>query len=303
MARRRRLTIAGLAGAVAGWTAVNRAAVHRIQRAPDPVDPAELGLPGDATDRLVTVSDGATVRVVETGPKEGRPVVLLHGITLGAQVWPYQMRDLPERGLRVIAVDLRGHGRSPSGRARRLTLDRMAADVHEILDELELDGAVLVGHSMGGMVALRMLGSDPWAAQGHGRVGALGLVGTTANAIRGRGVPGLSELVAVSQPLIASGAGLACRLPGPTLPANDLAFLLARVTFGESSSPSQVRFTGEMTVVDGDHDLMTPLSQSEHMAAHIKGASIVVLPGCGHMVMLERPAELNQAIVDLAARI
>jgi pimeloyl-ACP methyl ester carboxylesterase len=340
MAGRRKLTLAGLAGAglvgaVAGITAINRAAVRRFQRGPDPVEPGELELPEGVAETLITLSDGATARIVARGPKDGRPVVLLHGITLGAEVWPYQLRDLPGEGMRVLAVDLRGHGGSaPPGRSQ-LTLDRMASDVSEILDELDLEGAVIVGHSMGGMVALRMLGADPWTAQGHGRVAALLLVATTANATRRRGLPGLSELIAVSQPLMSSGAGLACRLPGPTLPANDLAFLLARITFGDFSSPRQVRFTGELTsdvpvrvsaelmveiirynaeevlptislptmVVVGDHDLMTPLSQSEYITAHIKGSSITVLPGCGHMVMLERPDELNKAIVELAARV
>ena len=341
---RSRLTPAGIAGAgimsaVAAWTAVNRAAVRRISRRPDQVDPAELALPGDVRVSTVEMSDGWPLRIVERGPADGPPVVLLHGITLSAGVWPYQLEALADSGLRVIAVDQRGHGGSgpdagaapPEGAAApELTLDRLAADTAELLEQLDLRHAVLVGHSMGGMVALRMLAADAELAAGRGRLAGLVLVATTSNATRRRGLPGLSDALALAQPLLSSASGLAARLPGPTLPANDLAFLLARVTFGDGSSPRQVSFTGQMasevpvrvsaglileilrfdadevlpsvglptTVVVGDHDLMTPLSQSEYMVAHIPGAQLVVLPGCGHMVMLERPVELNRAIAE-----
>ena len=344
---RRRLTPAGLAGAgvmsaVAAWTAVNRAAVRRLSRGPDTVRPADMALPAGVLESTVEMSDGWVLRILERGPADGPPVVLLHGITLGAEVWPYQLDELADRGLRVIAVDQRGHGGSggagpqpPEGPgAPDLTLDRLAADAAELLERLDLRRAVLVGHSMGGMVALRMMAADPDLAAGRGRVAGLLLVATASNATRRRGVPGLGDALALAQPLLSSASGVAARLPGPTLPAHDLAFLLARVTFGAGSSPNQVNFTGRLTsevpvrvsaglileilrfdadavlpgiglpatVMVGDHDLMTPLAQSEHMAARIPGAVLEVLPGCGHMVMLERPAELNRAVVDLVDR-
>ena len=342
----RRLSLAGLAGAgvltgLATWTAVNRAAVRRFSRRPDPVDLSDLQMPTDLVEHTLTMSDGWTIRAVERGPKDGVPVVLLHGITLAAAVWPYQLSALADAGLRVIAVDLRGHGESGGAAepeegtppASSMTLDRTAADVAEVLEQLDLNGVVLVGHSMGGMVTLKLLGADPGLAAGEGRVAGLVLVATTANATRRRGFPGLSDLVAVAQPVLSSASGLAARLPGPTLPANDLAFLLARVTFGDDSSSKQVSFTGQLTsdvpvrvsaellleiirfnaedvlpwvrlpttVVVGDHDLMTPQPQAEYMAAHIRDAELAVLEGCGHMVMLERPDELNRLIQARAA--
>lgn len=346
MAPARRLSPAGLAGAgvvaaLAGWTAVNRATVRRFTRAPDHVRPGDLRMPADVTERTLEMSDGWDVRVLERGPLDGPPVLLLHGITLGAAVWPYQFAALPDAGLRVIAPDLRGHGLSGGAVAGEetgtgaplVTLDRMAADVAELMERLDLARVTVVGHSMGGMVALRLLGSDPALAAGEGRVSGLVLAGTTAHATRGRGVPGLAEAIALAQPIVSSASGLAARLPGPTLPANDLAFLLARITFGQESSPRKVAFTGKLTsevpvrvsaglmleivrfdetgllpsirlpttVVVGGHDLMTPRAQAEYLAAHIGGAELVVLPGCGHMLMLERPADLNRVILGRAA--
>lgn len=331
---------AGLIGVLAGLTAVNRAAVKRLSRRPDPVDPDELVMPADLTEHTLTMSDGWRIRVVERGPQDGRPVLLLHGITLSAAVWPYQLSALPDAGLRVLALDLRGHGLSGgvaageetgTGRAAH-TLERMAADVAEVMEHFDLERVTVVGHSMGGMVTLRLLGSDPALAAGQGRVAGLVLAGTTSQPTKGRGIPGLSEAVALAQPLVSSASGLAARLPGPTLPANDLAYLIARITFGQASSSQKVAFTGKLTsdvpvrvsaglmleilrfdaervlssirlpttVVVGDRDLMTPLPQAQYLASHIPGAELVVLAGCGHMIMLERPEELNQLIVKRA---
>jgi pimeloyl-ACP methyl ester carboxylesterase len=334
--------VGGLVGGLAGIGALNRVAVHRIRRRPDPVDPAGLALPGDRREHRLTMSDGCVLRAVERGPRDGPPVLLLHGVTLAASVWAYQMRGVADAGRRVVALDLRGHGGSggaPGGGSRRAmgaapTLERMALDVGEVLSGLDLGGATLVGHSMGGMVTLRLLGLRPDLAAGSGPVAALVLVATAANATRDRGIPGLSDALALAAPLIGPASGLAARLPGPTLPASDLAFLLARVTFGSQASHRQVAFTGHLTsevpvrvsagllldilrfdaeavlstirlptsVVVGDHDLMTPPGQAEHMAGSIAGAELFVLEGCGHMVMLERPDELNRLVLERSGR-
>jgi pimeloyl-ACP methyl ester carboxylesterase len=349
---RRQLNLvgAGLVTGLAAWTAVNRVLVRRVSKGDDSVGWHDLNLPDDVRGHTFTMSDGWVLRGVERGPKDGRPVLLLHGITLGAAVWPYQLTGLADEGFRVIALDLRGHGFS-GGRAAvpapepsesaptegpgdaGLTLDRMAADVSEVMSAMDLEDVTVVGHSMGGMIALRLLGSDPVMAAGGGRVRRLLLAATAANATRGRGFPGLADAVAVAQPLVSSASGLAARLPGPTLPAHDLAFLLARITFGPESSARQVAFTGQLTssvpvrisaallleilrfdaedvlasirlpttVVVGDHDLVTPMTQAEYLARHIAGAELVVLKGCGHMLMLERPDDLN-ALIAAGAR-
>ncbi|HMC39217.1 MAG TPA: alpha/beta fold hydrolase, partial [Acidimicrobiales bacterium] len=117
MAPARRLTQTGRAGAaavagVAAWTALNRAAVRRYSRRPDPVDPRDLSMPADRREHTLTMSDGWDIHVVETGPEGGPVVLLLHGITLAAAVWPYQLSALAGAGLRVVAPDMRGHGLS-----------------------------------------------------------------------------------------------------------------------------------------------------------------------------------------------
>lgn len=95
---------------------------------------------------------------------EGRPVVLIHGWPLSAQAWAAQVGPLAEAGYRVVAYDRRGFGRS--GRAAGgYEYDTLASDLNEVVTQLDLTGAVLVGHSMGGGEVARHL-----ATQGAGRV-------------------------------------------------------------------------------------------------------------------------------------
>jgi pimeloyl-ACP methyl ester carboxylesterase len=331
-----RAAVAAGAG-IAGGVAVQHAVARRYQKEPERARLAELAAPAGVREHQIAVSDGGSVYVVEhgpagpAGPGGGRPVLLLHGVTLSSAVWHYQLRDLAAAGHRVAALDFRGHGRSLAG-SEGYTIDRLAADVEEVTAALGFEGLVVAGHSMGGMVALRMLARDPALAAGAGRVGALMLAATSASPVRHRGVPLARGLVAAARPLLMRSAALSARLPGPTLPANDLAFLLARITFGDAASPGEVSFTGSLTsevparvsaalvldivrfdaeavldsirlptvVVVGDHDLMTPVSHAKAMAAAIPGSSLEVLAGCGHMVMLERRTEVNQLLTGLA---
>jgi pimeloyl-ACP methyl ester carboxylesterase len=338
----KRAGLAGLAGiGVAGGAAVQHAVARRYRQAPEVAPIAELGTPAGIREHQVSVSDGGSIYVVEHGPAQetsssasapARAMLLLHGISLSSAVWHYQLRDLAAAGHRVAALDFRGHGRSVAG-TDGLTIDRLAADVEEVISAVGIEQAVVAGHSMGGMVALRVLARQPGWAAGRGPVGALVLIATSASPVRRRGQPRTRGLVVGARPLLVRSAALVARLPGPTLPAHDLAFLLARIAFGEGASPGQVSFTGELTsevparvsaqllmeilrfdeedalgsrrlpatVIVGDHDLMTPVSHARAMAAGIPGATLRIWPGCGHMVMLERRRELSEVLCGRAA--
>ncbi|WP_428485508.1 alpha/beta fold hydrolase [Rhodopila sp.] len=87
----------------------------------------------------------------------GRPVVLIHGWPLNADMWEYQSVFLASQGLRVIAYDRRGFGRS-SQPWSGYDYDTMADDLKSILDTLDLTDAVLVGFSMGGGEVARYMG-------------------------------------------------------------------------------------------------------------------------------------------------
>lgn len=321
----------GVAGAgVAGGVAAEHALARRIRAEPESVEDASTGVEA-ATERVLVMSDGARLRVLEAG--RGRPIVLLHGVTLSAPVWAHQLTELSEDGFRVVALDQRGHGSSEAGSGTP-RLARLAADLGEILTQLDLDDAVVVGHSLGGMVALRLLCWESASSAARHRVGALCLVATTASPLRDRGIVGSNAILGISRPLSGPTSWIASHLPGGSMPGSDLGLVATRMAFGEHPSPSAValtqgmvgsapaRVTGPLTVeifnfdaasrlgaievpttvVVGSNDLFTPVRQAESLAGRIAGAELVILDGCGHMVMLERHAELNKVLVELAGR-
>jgi pimeloyl-ACP methyl ester carboxylesterase len=105
----------------------------------------------EALKRSVRLPDGETLAYVPMGNPAGTPVVLIHGYTDNARDWvpliPYLAKDL-----RLIVVDLRGHGRSGKPDCCYTRLD-FAYDVKLLLDALHVERAAIVGHSMGSIVA------------------------------------------------------------------------------------------------------------------------------------------------------
>lgn len=100
---------------------------------------------------------GPTLVAWESGPPEGRPVVLLHGLTMTAgQAFPHTT-VLESAGFRVVSFDARGHGRSePAADPRQYGYDVLAEDLGAVMDAFGIERAVLAGISMGGHTALRL---------------------------------------------------------------------------------------------------------------------------------------------------
>lgn len=327
----RRLVIgAGTAVVAAGAAAVTgRTLVRRARHRPDPEAGEDFESLDDlgVTHRTVTARDGASLHLVERG--RGRPVVLLHGITLQAGAWRHQF-DLSDR-YRVVAVDLRAHGRSTVG-SSGYGLDALADDLADVLAALDLRGAVLVGHSMGGMTIMR------FARRHHDaltdRVAGALLVSTSADPVLGFGTGGALRRVASAVQGPAERIGWR-RLPTYRPTDGDLHFGLIRLSFGEDTPPHLVESTRRMmqamapealnrsflgllandevdhlgaltvptTVMVGSRDLLTPERAARRIVRAVPDAELVVVPGAGHQLMMERAAALAEALDALVARV
>ncbi len=116
---------------------------------------AQVTVPGG---RLLDLA-GGEVQVVDTGPRDGAPIVLIHCFTCGIDWWD-GMRPILERRHRVVAIDLLGHDGSekPDG---GYTIEDQARLVAEALDELGVRDAEVVGHSLGGPVSVALAEQDP----------------------------------------------------------------------------------------------------------------------------------------------
>jgi len=317
--------LAASLGLVAGLV-LERAAMRRERRRPDPAAADDFSLPSDVRHQTLPVSDGGRLHVVERGPLGGRPLVLLHGVALSAALWHYQLTDLANR-FRVLAVEHRGHGLSLAGDAG-FTIGRLGQDLAELLDALDLRDAVLVGHSMGGMIVLRFAVDHPGVVEA--RVAGSVLVSSLAST-EGR-IPWWHTVSVAAAPAASQAIRWAGRLPGGYLPSTDLSYLIARMGLGARPSPTHVELTRAMTaatspavladlwveterfdvrrelrsvgmptlVVAGTRDNITPLVNAEEIVRYLPGSSLVRLPGSGHMPMLERRQEFNELVTSFA---
>src|SRR4029079_9755911 len=103
----------------------------------------------------ITTKDGTDIYYKDWG--EGPVVTFSHGWPLNADAWDSQMMFLAQNGLRCIAHDRRGHGRSTQSSSGN-DMDTYADDLEELFDELELSNITMVGHSTGGGEVTRYIG-------------------------------------------------------------------------------------------------------------------------------------------------
>jgi pimeloyl-ACP methyl ester carboxylesterase len=232
----------------------------------------------------------------------GSPAVcLVHGTGGSSAVWEHQLDGLADLG-RIVAVDLPGHGRSGGAITKRI--EDAAAVVAEFLDEMEIGKIVVGGHSMGGAIAQQFALAYP------NRVEGLILVGTGA---RLRVLPRLLELLATDYE---RGVDLLMSLAvGPDAPA-ELRKALHRAT--ADTAPGVVlgdlqacnafdvmrrisTVTAPTLVICGEEDQLTPPKYARFLGEHIAGARVVVVPGAGHYVQVEKPRETTAAIREFVA--
>src|SRR5258708_30982100 len=124
-----------------------------------------------AASNFIETNDGQRLFVRDAG--SGRPVVLIHGWTLSSEIWKGQIDWLAAQGLRVVAYDRRGHGQS-SKPETGYDYDRLAADLANVIDKLDLKDVTLAGHSMSAGEVVRYL-----SRHGNRRIARVMLVAPT----------------------------------------------------------------------------------------------------------------------------
>ncbi|MFI5231759.1 MAG: alpha/beta fold hydrolase [Gemmatimonadales bacterium] len=105
----------------------------------------------------MTLAGGLGLRVLEAGPPDGKPLLLLHGWAISSYLWRHNIAALADAGYRVHVPDLPGHGLSDAPLAKgSYTLEALADHLGALLDTLDLERAPVVAQSMGGRIALEL---------------------------------------------------------------------------------------------------------------------------------------------------
>jgi 3-oxoadipate enol-lactonase len=251
----------------------------------------------------------ARVATVRSDDHKALAVVFLHGIGGAARVWTPQIESFCAAGFRPLALDLPGYGARP---AAAMDFESLAADVEAVIERAGGGPAILVGHSMGGMIAQTALrrrpdgyravvlsGTSPAFGNPGGefqkkfvadRLGPLDAGGTMAE-LAAAMVDGM--MGPVPDP---AGRALAIDSMAATPAATYRAAVYCLVGFDERANLAAIRCP--VLCLAGEHDRNAPAPMMERMAAKIPGARYVCLAGVGHLPNLEAPRAFDAAVLD-----
>lgn len=232
------------------------------------------------------------------------PLIFVHGAGDSARAWREQVAYF---GARAFALDLPGHGERADTLTETADVADYARAVHTIVTaELRLTRPIVIGHSLGGLIALQM-GLDFGA-----ELGGLVLIGTGA---RMRVAPALLE-AARSDPEQAqrslrqfslaaqSDAAFSARLlneqqrPGAGILYRDL---MACNGFDVMNRLEELQNL-PILILCGAEERNAPVKYSAYLHEHIADSSLQIVPGAGHYVQREKPEEVNRAIAEWLAR-
>lgn len=264
----------------------------------------------------IEVENGVNVFVRDLG--SGDPIVFLHGWPLNHRMFEYQFQPLLEEGFRCIGIDLRGYGESdkPYG---DYSYDRFADDVRTVLDELDVEGAMLAGFSMGGGTATHYMSRHDEA-----HVAKLALISAASPVITEK--PDFPEGLAESDvnPLIEGARTDRAKMNADFdemlfhteqsdkmmdwiwslgMEATGHATVASAKTWRDADlRPDMDDITVPTKVYHGVHDEVTPIEiTGEVLAEGIEKADLVRFENSGHGLVTDETEKINEELADFAS--
>ncbi|MGV9710572.1 alpha/beta fold hydrolase [Gordonia sp. NPDC003424] len=269
-------------------------------------------------------------------------VVFIHGFSLRMAAWHFQRfglaRHWADRTIRMVFFDHRGHGRSDDAPTDTCTIAQLADDVAAVIRAVVPTGPlVLVGHSMGGMALMGLARRHPALFGPDGQVTGVALVATASRGLTEAGLgEGLTNpvldafrlSVRHAPTLVQAGRGITRQVLEPVLvaasfgpdfhspsagravekmiqntPIQTIVNFLHALEDHDESTALPVLAQVPSVVVCGNRDRLTPLPKSVRMYGELgEDSRLVVVEGAGHMVQMEQPDTVTDAIADLVDR-
>lgn len=274
-------------------------------------DSKENGEKRDTMQYLFTEVGGLRVRYADRGFGDS-VVLLLHGFGGDLDNWMFNLDSLAEKH-RVLALDLPGHGQSVKTNVDP-SLSGMATFVRKFLDVLSVSSVHVVGHSMGGAIAMQLASDSPETVKSLGLICSAGL-GPDINSDYLRGfveAQSQQELKLVLQQLFADESLVNLqlvndllnykRIDGVEATLNALSETL--ISAGEQTflTDNIVASGIPVLVIWGKQDRIIPVSHAQNYSA--AGGSCVeveIFDSAGHMVQMEKAYEVNRSLLNFLA--
>ncbi len=302
-------TLGVLAFAGAALAGLNLLARRAVSKRED-IEPETADVPGAFID-----IDGRRVHYVEAGA--GEPVLLIHGWNGSTFDMRYAIAELAQR-YRVIALDLLGYGFSARPADGDYSVGGQADFVRQVMDRIGVPRAAVLGHSMGGAIAMQ------FALRYPERVERLVLVSsaTVREMFRTRN---LGLLVRPLLPLVTflflrEGVvrrGLRSAVHDPALLTPEMVeghFRPLRVSGHMRAASKQLsdrrrdrpfdarEIRQPTLILWGEHDRVVPLSTGLELAEQVPNAQLAIIRGAGHLPLEEQPEECNRLLLAFLAR-
>ena len=334
--------LAGAAGVAAVGSAAGVTVARSLRRRltdDDPYRDEDFELLDADRGCVVTTPDGVPLVAREVGPASAPlTVVFAHGFCLRMGSFHFQRARLTEQWgdqVRMVFYDQRGHGQSGDAPPETYTVEQLGQDLESVLAVMAPRGpVVLVGHSMGGMTVLSHARQFP--QRYPTRIVGAALISSAAEGVSRSPLGEILKNPALEAVRFAAryapktvhrGRGAARSIIGPILRAasyGDEKISPSVVAFSErmmhdTSITTLVEFLHALEVHDetagletlnkiptlvavGDSDLITPMEYSQEMADALAKSELVIVDGAGHLVQLEQPEVIDDALVRLVER-
>ncbi|MBD5472373.1 MAG: alpha/beta hydrolase [Lachnospiraceae bacterium] len=262
----------------------------------------------------ITSNDGTKIAVYDYNPQEKQTIFLIHGWPLSHLIFEYQINLLTDCGYRVIAVDLRGFGKSDTP-VCGYSYDQMAADIFQVIRQLCIRQFILVGFSMGGAIALRYM-------ERYNGFGVCRLILLSAAAPSFTHRPGfpygktaqevndLINLAKTDRPQLCQNFSqqlFACPhtdtaiawFGSIALSASGIGTIKCGIALRDEDVQDTFRFVHVPTyIIHGDKDVIVSRELAEIQHKSICGSKLIILPDSGHGIIYDQLEKFNSIFMN-----
>jgi pimeloyl-ACP methyl ester carboxylesterase len=261
--------------------------------------------------------------VDETGDADSQSVLFVHGFSASRVVWEYQLHSHLAEDFQLVAVDMRGHGRSEKPKDGYTASELWAADIQAVIDELRLEDPVLVGWSAGNSWI-----ADYLSVEGEDEISGVNMVGPVvglrdeqpADVIGPKMLELFDRGVFTTTDAEESSTGLdefVSLWTAEPLPTREHLFLLGAVSLvppyaraGMLARAGTVAFDELLTELDspvlithGERDEIVPPKATTTLAEMIPHSQVSFYPGVGHMPFLEETDRFNRELREFVVEL
>lgn len=261
-----------------------------------------------------TYSTAATIEVNEnmnisyTDSGKGMPLILIHAFPTDKNLWTPQRKEL-KKYFRIITLDLSGFGQSAPVDGQAITMTEYADEVNQLLEQLDIQKAIIGGESMGGYVALAFLEKYPNKIEGL-ILSDTQAIPDTPEAKTKRELSALdvlengpskfieSFMPKALSPSSSEDTKFFLRTMLEKQPAQSYSSALRGMALRNDTSQLLANTTLPILIISGEEDMVIDKQQSQNMHALAKNSSLVIIKNAGHLSSLEQPENWNNAVIS-----